>query len=72
MPASVPYQGARSVNFFELVFAYSADGANPIVGDVFKFSSGSDAAIGVANRGVINPIANFTDVFIHNCKFISW
>ena len=49
----------------EIVFAYAADGAYPIFGNVFKGCAGGDAAIGVAYFGVIHITAGFANVLLH-------
>jgi hypothetical protein len=49
----------------EAIFAYTTDGANPIIGDILKCCSWSDSAIGIAFCWVINITANFTYV-LHN------
>ena len=48
----------------ELVFAYAADGAYPVVGEVGERCSGLDAVVGVAYCGVVDPVAYFTYVFL--------
>lgn len=59
--------GGESVfHHFKRIFACAADGANPIFGDVFKSGAGSDAAIGIAYFGVINPLAGNANIFFHD------
>ena len=50
---------------YEILFPYAADGAYPIVGDILEGGAGGDSSVGVAYRGVINPVAYFTSVFFH-------
>lgn len=51
----------------ELVFAYAADGAYPVVGEVGKCGSRLDAVVGVSYGRVVYPVANFTYIFlVHN------
>jgi hypothetical protein len=52
--------------FRELVFAYSADGAYPILGEFFKRGSGCYAVVGIAYGGIILVSADFTYVLTHN------
>lgn len=54
-----------SVDFFKVFFSHSAEGAYPIVGNVFKFCTWSDAVFRVANLWVVNPIAYCANVFVH-------
>ena len=53
----------------EVVLAYSADGANPVLGNVFKGCAWSDTAIRIANFWVIHVTAGLADVLFHklNC-----
>jgi hypothetical protein len=46
-------------------FVYRAEGAGPVGGQVFKFGSGGDAVVGVADCGVIDIPANIAFVFFH-------
>ena len=41
----------------EHVLAQAADGADPILGDIFPGGAGGDAAVGVADGGVIDIAA---------------
>lgn len=54
-----------SVDFFKVFFSHSAEGAYPIVGNVFKFCTWSDAVFRVANFWVVNPIAYCANIFVH-------
>ena len=49
----------------KFIFAYAAEGANPVFGEVFKGCAGFDAGIGVAHFGVVNPVADNTFVLLH-------
>ena len=50
----------------ELVFAYAAEGANPVSGEVFEGGAGGDAVVGVACCGVVLIAADFANVLFHN------
>lgn len=59
---------------FKHVFADTAEGAYPIVGNILKCGSGSDASVGITYFGVIDPLAYSADVFVHNksvCGYIN-
>lgn len=56
----------RSIDLRELVLAYAADGAYPVVGQVFKLGAGRNPAVGIAYGGVIDPVADFANVFVHS------
>ena len=49
----------------ELILGRAADGADEIIGQVFKGGAGGDAVVGVADGGVISPTAEVAYVFIH-------
>ena len=49
----------------KFIFAYAAEGANPVFGDVFKGRSGFDTRLGVTHFGVVNPVADNTFVLLH-------
>ena len=49
----------------KVVFANTAFGAFPIVGDVFELGAGGKSAIGVTDFGVIDPAAYVADIFFH-------
>lgn len=55
----------------ELVFADTAHGAYPGVGDLVKRGAGGYAVVGVADGGVVFPAADVAYVFciVHNIKF---
>lgn len=64
-PAFLPYVGIFALKrllFRKSVFTKTAYGANPIFGDVFPLSAGSDAAIRIAESFVVNVSAR-TNVF---------
>ena len=50
----------------ELVFTYSAYGADKVFGKVFKLGTGLDTVFGVSFCGVVFPAANVTYIFFHN------
>ena len=52
--------------YLEIVLANTADGAYPIIWDVFKSCSGRDAVIWVSLGGVINIATNCANVLLHN------
>ena len=60
-------KGSRKLfyHLFKLVFAYAAEGANPIVGNVFKGSSGFNTTFGVANGRVVHPLAHNAIILFH-------
>jgi hypothetical protein len=47
----------------EVLFAYAANGAAPIVGKILKRGAGSDTAVGIALCGVINVAARLAHIF---------
>jgi hypothetical protein len=49
----------------EFVFAYTANGAYPIIGDILKSCSWLNTTVRVTYCGVIDITANFTNV-LHN------
>lgn len=52
--------------YFKVFFADSADGAYPVIGNIFESCAGSHSVVGVANCGIIDPVANCASVFFHN------
>lgn len=46
----------KSVLRLEHIFAYAAERAYPIIGYIFEFSAGSNAMLGIAYFGVVNPV----------------
>lgn len=52
--------------FLEIIFADTADGAYPVVWDILESCSGRDAAVGIACRGIVDPVAYCTSVFFHS------
>ncbi len=53
---------SKELFFLKSVFIKTADGANPVFGDVFPLSSGSNSAIRIAESFVVNVSAR-TNVF---------
>ena len=53
----------------EVVFSYSAERANPIIGNILKRCSGSYAAIRISHFGVVNVPAYITYILLHNSIF---
>ena len=49
----------------EIAFPHAADGADPVVGDVFKSRTGRDPTVGITLSRVINVITNGADIFFH-------
>lgn len=50
----------------EIVFAYAAERAHPVIGDVFKGRSGFDATVRIACCRVVNITADIANVLLHN------
>ena len=50
----------------EKLLAYSAKGADEILGKILEFCAGSDSVFGVAKRLIVFPSASLTYVFFHN------
>jgi hypothetical protein len=50
----------------EIVFSYSTDGTNPIIGNIFEGCSGSYAAVGIAYFRVVNITACVANVLFHD------
>ena len=50
----------------EIVFAYAAERAHPVIGDVFKDRSGFDATVRIACCRVVNITAEIANVLLHN------
>ncbi len=53
----------------KVLFAYSADRTYPVGWKVFKSCSGGNASVGVSFCRIINPVADFTSVFLHSFPF---
>ena len=51
--------------FGELVFAYAADGADPIFRQIFEFGAGSNVVFRITGSLIIYITANVTNVFFH-------
>ena len=56
---------------FELVFAYAAERANPLVGQGFKRRAGRNPRIGVAGGGVVHVAAYDANILFHKRKVYS-
>ena len=50
----------------EVLLAYTANGANPILRDILESCAGCDSAIGIADFGVIFVAANSANILLHN------
>ena len=50
----------------EVVLAYAADGAYPVLRNVFEGSAGSDAAVRIAYFRVIHVTTSVANVLFHN------
>ena len=53
--------------FGELVFAYAANRAYPIFGDILECCSWLDTTVGVSYCWVIHITADFTNILFHYC-----
>ena len=53
---------------FEHLLAYAALGAGPVVGQLLERGAGCDAVVGIADRRVVNPVADGAFVLFH-CLF---
>ena len=53
------------LDLFELVFAYAADGSDPIVGNILVRRSVGDASFVIADCGIVNPFAYDATVLFH-------
>ena len=49
----------------EILFAYAAQGANPLVGNLLERGVGCDARIGISDGGVIDPTTYCASVLFH-------
>ena len=63
-----PHRGLL-LDLLELILAYAAQRAYPIVGNILESRSRSDTSFGIANCRIIDPIANRTSV-LHNPIFV--
>ncbi len=52
-------------DFLEHIFTSSADGADPVVGDILKSRSRSNAALGIANLRIVYVMTFLTFVSVH-------
>lgn len=55
---------------FEYFLTHSAEGANPIFGEVFKTCAGGDASFGVTNFGVVNVVTNGAKILFHSSNIL--
>ena len=53
-------------NEAEIILAYSAKRANPIIWDVFECCTWSDTALWITYFWIINPTTYVTNIFLHN------
>lgn len=53
----------------EIVFSYSAERANPIIGNILKRCSGSYAAIRISHLRIIYISTCITYILLHNSIF---
>lgn len=58
------------LNRAEIVLAYSAKRANPIIRDILECCTWSDAAFWISYFWIINPTTNVTYIFLHNVSFL--
>ena len=49
----------------EHIFVDLTQGADPVIRDVFKWSSRSDTAVRVAFFGIVHVLAHSADIFLH-------
>ena len=59
----------RRLRLGESVLAKAADGAHPVLGNVFPGSAGRDAGIGIAYLGVIHVTAGAFVLHVHVLLF---
>lgn len=57
------------LDLFEIAFVDSADGACPVVGNLFERRSGGDASVGIADCGIVDPLADYTTILFHLLLF---
>ena len=50
--------------------ADAADGANPVFGNLFELRSGGDASVGIADCGIVDPLADYTTILFHLFLFL--
>ncbi len=58
------------LNRAEIVLAYSAERANPIIRDILESCTWSDATLWISYFWIINPATNITYIFLHNVSFL--
>ena len=49
----------------KVLFAYVAEGAGPVVGEVLKGSSWGNVTLGVTHIGVVHPVAYGASILLH-------
>lgn len=60
------------LRYRELILAYAAQRAYPIISESFKCGSGFNSVIRISQFGIINITANVTNIFTHsNHLFLS-
>ena len=53
-------------SFVKIFFAYAAQRANPIFGELFEKSFWLNTVVGIADLGIVNIAADSALVFCHN------
>lgn len=61
-------RGGGSVLLLEHILAYAAQGADVVVGEVFKLCARGDAVFGFALFGIVDIVADGADVFVHSLR----
>ena len=54
----------------KLIFAYTAEGANPIIRQLFELGACWNTVLRITYSGVVLVPAYFTNVLCHNCLFL--
>lgn len=54
------------LRYRELILAYAAQRAYPIISESFKCGSGFNSVIRISQFGIINITANVTNIFTHS------
>mgnify|MGYP007082181981 FL=1 len=68
-----PFRGASSVSpkrglfldLFEIALVDAANRACPVVGNLLERRSGGDASVGIADCGIVDPLADYTTILFH-------
>ena len=55
-----------SLSGLEVLLAYTANGADPILRDILESCAGCDSAIGITDFGVIFVAANSANILLHS------